>query len=329
MSTPVVATPPSRQVSRALVAGQDLHDELDRWSAYAQAAQAEGRLQTRAATEMVTVATREAARAVNLGQRHDNEIAEVSTQLDSVARLTARAEQRLRQRHDSWRHSERIVQEAIRSWTMVGNHEREGLTLATLKHAKAERLVQKLGARKAAEDTDKHPRRRRARTGRRSPTGDTPTLAQLLAQARVAETAAGRDMAEASARLERSLTALSMTERAYDLVERSMRDLVDGMRSAQLASDLVRDARQQLERATSLAEQQHDATDALMNQSRQAVRAVESSGPALGAIDDRYDDAQRHLFEARRQISDRLDALRVATFSWSPPVASGRCHGQR
>ena len=292
---------------------EDLSDELDRWSAYAQAAEDDAFRRAREVGAMVAVAVREATFLSDLGQRNEVSLAAMMGLLDEAEACVRRTETQLRLRHESWMHSQQIADHAVVAWTAALDHALTELGTAEARLVQARRKRDRLTVRVCATETDAAGERDRVHTlarHRASRERQRPNVRQLVAEAEAAVGRAEECVQVALERVTRHEMALHTAGQAEELVARSLRDLAQGLQSAGLAVDFAASARAVLGRASAVIDRQSDRAQDMMRESKQAVRAMESSGRVLGAVSLAYDEAQQHVFDARVEIDERISVVR-------------------
>ena len=131
-----------------------------------------------------------------------------------------------------------------------------------------------------------------------------------LAEANAAVAQYAAEIAPAEKSVERASKALTTAEAARSLAERAVAELAEGRDAAGMASDYAISARQALASARTALTKQSALAEAMMQESRSSVRQFELGGRLLGAASCTYDDAQRHVFDARRDITDHIELLR-------------------
>jgi chromosome segregation ATPase len=288
----------ARAEARTIVVAQELCSELDRWSAYAQAAEADAMSAAQHAAEAVTLAVREAAFVDDLAQRNRADLASVVSLVEEAEAAATATAERLAKRRDSWQYSQDIAKQSVTSWA-AALHDRQGdVTSANNRLQRARQSEERLAASSAPS---------RFTRGRRSAHGrDEHDLAQARANVRrLTEEVATAERAAA-----RCESALGLAERALALADEAVAELREGLQSAAMALDYAAGARATCREIERLLQRQAQSAEKMLFESRAATRELERSGRVLGAVCDAYDDSQQHLFDARRDMADRIETLR-------------------
>jgi hypothetical protein len=286
-----------RAEARTIVVAQELCSELDRWSAYAHAAQQDAQSAAQHAAEAVTSAVREAAFVTDLAQRNRADLAAVEllvAEAETVATATA---ERLTQRRDSWQYSQDIATQSVRSWAAALHDRQVDVSSANHRLRRAQQTEERLAAvvpsrfsrdRSSARRCDEHD----------------------LVQARFSVHRLTEEVATAERAAARCESALELAERALALADDAVAELREGLQSAAMAIDYAAGARATCREIAQLLQRQEQSAEKMLQESRAATRELERSGRVLGAVCDAYDDSQQHLFDARRDLVDRIEALR-------------------
>ena len=292
-----------KAVARTVVVAQDLCDELDRWSAYASAAEHEAEVTARQTSEAVSLAVRHAAFVSDLSQLNELDLTAVAVMVEEAAEEAKHTVDRLAARRQSWLQTQQLAEQAVVSWSAAYEQAEHDLACLNLSLRHARRREERI-ASAAAEAPSGFLRSRKK--GRR----DESRSDRQLAEARAAVTQYAAEIAPAEKRIERVGKALTAAETARSLAERAVAELAEGRDAAGMANDYAASARRALAGARTALANQSSRAEAMMRESRLSVRQLELSGRLLGAISSTYDDAQRHVFDARRDISDHIELLR-------------------
>jgi hypothetical protein len=290
-------------VARTVIVAQDLCDELDRWSAYASAAEHEAEVTARQTGEAVSLAVRHAAFVSDLSQRNDLDLSAVAVMVEEAAEEAKHTADRLVARRQSWLQTQQLAEQAVVSWSAAYEQAEHELAALGQRLRHARRREERI-ASAAAELPSGFLRSRKKR--RRDVSRGDRQLAE--ASAAVAQYAA--EIAPAEKSVERAGKALTTAETARSLAERAVAELAEGRDAAGMANDYAASSRQALASARSALANQSTRAEAMMRELRLSVRQLELSGRQLGAASSTYDDAQRHVFDARRDIGDHIELLR-------------------
>jgi hypothetical protein len=287
-----------RAEARAIVVAQELCSELDRWSAYAQAAEAEAFETSQHAAEAVTLAVREAAFVADLAERNRADLATVVSLVEEAETAAATMAERLAKRRDSWQYSQDIATQSVESWAVALDERFADVTWANNRLRRAQQTRERLAAAPAPSRLARgraSARRRDDRELTRAHT-DVHRLTEELATAE-----------RAAARCE---SALHLAQRALALADEAVAELREGLQSAAMAVDYAAGARATCREIERLLQRQSQSAQTMLHESRAATRELERSGRVLGAVTDAYDDSQQYLFDARRDLVDRIEILR-------------------
>jgi hypothetical protein len=110
--------------------------------------------------------------------------------------------------------------------------------------------------------------------------------------------------------VERAKKALTTAEAARRLAERAVAELAEGRDAAGMANDYAATSRRVLASARTALADRSSRAEEMVRESCVSIRQLERSGQLLGAVCSTYDDAQRYVFDARRDISDHIELLR-------------------
>jgi hypothetical protein len=287
-----------RAEARTIVVAQELCSELDRWSAYAQAAEEDAMAAAQHAAEAVTLAVREAALVADLAQRNRADLASVMSLVEEAEAAATATAERLAKRRDSWQYSQDIARQSVASWAAALDDRQLEMSSANNRLRRAHQNEIRL----AGESAPSGFARGRGSARRR----DEHDLAQARANVRrLTEEVATAERAAA-----RCESALGLAERALALADEAVAELREGLQSAAMAVDYAAGARATCRTIERLLQRQAQAAEKMLYESRAATRELERSGRVLGAVCDAYDDSQQHLFDARRDLVDRIETLR-------------------
>jgi hypothetical protein len=287
-----------RAEARTIVVAQELCSELDRWSAYAQAAEEDALAAAQHAAEAVTLAVREAAFVADLTQRNRADLAAVVSLVEEAEAAATATAERLTRRRDSWLYSQDIARQSVGSWAAALDDRQVDVSSANHRLRRAHQSEERLTAASAPS------RLSRGRgSARRRDEHD-------LAQARTNVRRLTEEVATAERAAARCESALHLAERALALADEAVAELREGLQSAGMAVDYAAGARATCREIERLLQRQAQSAEKMLYESRAATRELERSGRVLGAVCDAYDDSQQHLFDARRDVLDRIEALR-------------------
>ena len=277
---------------------QELCSELDRWSAYAQAAEEEALAAAQHAAEAVTLAVREAAFVNDLAQRNRADLAAVTSLVEEAEAAATATAERLAQRRDSWQYSQDIARQSVASWAAALDDRQLEVSSANNRLRRTRQSEERL----AAASTSSRFTRGRG-SARRNDEHD-------LAQARAKVRRLTEEVVTAERAAARCESALGLAERALALADEAVAELREGLQSAAMAVDYAAGARATCREIERLLQRQAQSAEKMLHESRAATRELERSGRVLGAVCDAYDDSQQHLFDARRDLADRIETLR-------------------
>ncbi len=118
------------------------------------------------------------------------------------------------------------------------------------------------------------------------------------------------EIAAAEDQVERYGAALASASKALDLATDALAEINRNLRSVELAGDYITGARQACQMVRKLVAGQHRSVEDLIKESGQANRCLEQANYVLNAFGSTYDDALRHLFDARSLVIERIASLR-------------------
>ena len=290
-------------VARTVIVAQDLCDELDRWSAYACAAELEAEVSARQTGEAVSLAIRHEAFVSDLSQRNNRDLTAVAAMVEEAAEEAKHTIDRLAARRQSWLQTQQLAEQAVVSWSAAYEQAEHDLAALHQRLRHARQREERIAA--DAADASSSFLRSRKKVRR-----DISRSDRQLAEASAAVAQYAAEIGPAEKSVEQAGKALTTAEIARSLAERAVAELAEGRAAAGMANDYAVSSRRALANArTSLADQSSRA-ETMMRESRSSVRQLELSGRLLGAASSTYDDAQRHVFDARRDISDHIELLR-------------------
>jgi hypothetical protein len=287
-----------RAEARTIVVAQELCSELDRWSAYAHAAEEDALAAAQRAAEAVTLAVREAAFVADLAQRNRADLAAVVALVDEADAAATGTAERLAKRRDSWQYSQDIARQSVASWEAALDDRRVDVSSATNRLRRACRSEELL----AAESAPSRLARGRGSARCRDEHG--------LAQARASVRRLTEEVATAERAAARCKSALRLAKQALAVADEAVAELREGLQSAAMAVDYAAGARATCREIERLLQRQAQSAEKMLHESRAATRELERSGRVFGAVCDAYDDSQQHLFDARRDLVARIEALR-------------------
>jgi chromosome segregation ATPase len=301
--SPLDMGPDAKAVVRTVIIAQDLYDELDRWSAYASAAEREAEVAARQTSEAVALAIRQAAFVRDLSQRNGLDLGVVAAAIDEATSEAKHAVERLTARRASWLQTQQLAEQAVVSWSAA---------CAQAEHDLAS-LQQRLRAARHREEriasaTAEAPRGfLRSRKHHRH---DVLRVDRQLAEASAAVGLYAAEVEPAEKALGRARKALDLAEKARALAERAVAEVAVGRDAAVMATDYATTATQALSTARGTLVDQTTRAEAMMRESRSSVGQLELSGRLLGAASMSYVDAQRHVHDARRDLGEHIETLR-------------------
>jgi chromosome segregation ATPase len=290
-------------VARTVIVAQDLCDELDRWSAYASAAEHEAEVTARQTGEAVSLAVRHAAFVSDLSQRNELDLTAVAAMVEEAAEKAKHTIDRLAARRASWLQTQQLAEQAVVSWTAAYEQASHDLAALEQRLRHARRREERIASAAAELPSGFLRSRKKARR-------DVSRSDRQLAEVSAAVAQYAAEVAPAEKSVERASKALTTAETARSLAERAVAELAEGRDAAGMANDYVASSRQALASARTALANQSSRADTMMRESRLSVRQLELSGRLLGAASSTYDDAQRHVFDARRDIGDHIELLR-------------------
>ena len=292
-----------KALARTVIVAQDLCDELDRWSAYASAAEHEAEVTARQTGEAVSLAVRHAAFVSDLSQRNEQDLTAVAAMVEEAAEEAKHAIDRLAARRQSWLQTQQLAEQAVVSWSAAYEQAEHDLTALheRLRHARQreERIASAVAEAPSSFLRSRNKVRR-----------DVSRSDRQLAEASAAVAQYAAEIAPAEKGVERASKALTTAESARSLAERAVAELAEGRGAAGMANDYATSSRWALASARTALADQSSRAETMMRESRLSVRQLELSARLLGAASSTYDDAQRHVFDVRRDISDYIELLR-------------------
>ena len=294
-------------VARTIIVAQDLCDELDRWSAYASAAEHEAEVTARQTGEAVSLAVRQAAFVGDLSQRNELDLTAVEAMVEEAAEEAKHTLGRLAARRQSWLQTQQLAEQAVVSWTAASEQAEHDLAALHQRLRHARRREERIAS--GAADAPSGFLRSRKKV-RRDVSRSDRQLAKTGVAVAVAVAQYAAEIAPAERAVERASKALTTAETARSLAERAVAELAEGRDAAGMANDYAATSRRALASARTAFADQSSRAEAMMRESRSSVRQLELSGRLLGAASSTYDDAQRHVCDARRDISDHIELLR-------------------
>ena len=292
-----------KAVARTVVIAQDLCDELDRWSAYASAAEHEAEVTARQTGGAVSLAVRHAAFVSDLSQRNELDLTAVAVMVEEAAEEAKHTVNRLAARRASWLQTQQLAEQAVVSWLAAYEQAEHDLAALNQRLRHARRREERIASAAAEATSGLLRSRKKARR-------DVSRSDRELAEASAAVAQYASEITPAEESVERATKALTTAETARALAERAVAELSVGRDAAGMANDYAASARTALAGARTALAGQSSRAEAMMRESRLSVRQIELSGRQLGAVSSTYDDAQRHVFDARRDISDHIELLR-------------------
>ena len=292
-----------KAVARTVVVAQDLCDELDRWSACASAAEHDAEVTTRQTGEAVSLAVRHAAFVSDLSQRNELDLTAVAAMVEEAAEEAKHTVDRLAARRASWLQTQQLAEQAVVSWSAAYEQAEHELAALNQRLRHARRREERIAAAAAEAPTGFLRSRKKARS-------DVSRSDRELAEASAAVAQYASEITPAEGSVERARKALTTAETARSLAERAVAELTEGRDAAGMANECAASARQALAKARMALANQSSRAEAMMRESRLSVRQLELCGRLLGAASSTYDDAQRHVFDARRDIGDHIELLR-------------------
>lgn len=295
--------PDAKALARTVIIAQDLCDELDRWSAYASAAEYEADVTARQTGEAVSLAVRHASFVSDLFQRNELDLTAVAAMVEEAAKEAKRTVERLASRRSSLLQTQQLAEQAVVSWSAAYEQAEHDLACLhqSLRHAR--RREERIASASAEAPSGFMRSRRKVRL-----VGSPGDRELAEASAAVAQYAA--EIAPAEKRVERAGKSLTTAETARRLAEHAVAELAEGRDAAGMANDYAASARRALASACTALAAQSSTAETMMQESRLAARQLELTGRLLVAGSSTYDDAQHHAFDARREIGDHIELLR-------------------
>ncbi len=297
---PIAYRPPvAADVSRRITALTDLSDEYQRFTAYAQAAQAHAISQARAVGELVHRAQRSAAFAGNLSERNGADLCGVARSIEEARTEVTVAGGRVGERLEGLERSLDVAQRALQSWGIARLRAGDARERATHRLAAARIDERRLAA--AAE----------ART-------ETNSVELQRAQRDLSH--ARYDVAEYAAEIEAADELIERYDRAVAACEAATgvaQAAVDRQRACRqlisLALDHVDSATAVAQQTIEILRRQQEAAGFMTRQTILAARADEHAGRLLTTANRDYDDAQHHASETCRHLLDEAEVFRSRT----------------
>jgi hypothetical protein len=295
--TPIAVRPPAAaDGSRRITALTDLSDEYQRFTAYAQAAQAHAVSQARAVGELVHRAQRSAAFAGNLSQRNETDLSGVNRSVEEAQAEVAIAGSRIGERLENLERSLDIAERALQSWGIARSRSVDARERATNRLVAARISERRLAAVVAARAETNSLELQRARRDLSHAHFD---VAQFTAEIEAADELIEQyDRAVAACE-----TATEMAQTAVDR-QRACRQLIS------LAQDHVDTASAVAQQTAETLRRQQQGAGWMTQQTILAVRADEHAGRLLTTANSDYDDAQHHASETRRHLLDEVELFR-------------------
>jgi hypothetical protein len=295
--------PDAKVLARTVVIAQDLCDELDRWSAYASAADYEAEVAARQTGEVVSLAVRHAAFVNDLSQRNERDLTAITAMVEEAAEEADHGVSRLAARRQSWLQTQQLAEEAVVSWSAAYEQATHDLACLhqSLRHAR--RREERIASARDEPPSGLFRSRKKARR-------DVAQTNRQSAEASATAAQFEAEIAPAERRVERAIKALATADTARNLAEVAVAELAEGSDAARLASDYASSARTALTSARTVLVDQCSRAEAIGREARLSARQLELSGRLLGAASTTYDDAQRYVFDARRDMSDHIELLR-------------------
>jgi chromosome segregation ATPase len=293
----------AKAVARTVMVAQDLCDELDRWSAYASAAEHEAEIAARQTGEAVSLAVRHAAFVSDLAQRNERELTAVAMMVEEAAEEAKHTLDRLSARRQSWLQTQQLAEQAVVSWSAACEQAEHDLASLNQRLRHAHRREERIAS--AAAEAPSGLLRSRKKVRR-----DVSRHNRQLAEASDAVAQSAEEIAPAEKRVERAKKALTTAEAARSLAERAVAELVGGRDAAGMANDYAASSRRALVSARTALADRSSRAEAMVRESCLSIRQLERSRQLLGAVTSTYDDAQRYVFDARRDIGHHIELLR-------------------
>ena len=286
-----------------LMAGEDLLEELDRWSAYARAAEDEARYAATQTASQVAVAGRSAAVVRDRVERNNGDLAAQETYLNEAAADAAVAKKRLGERRDSWLHTQLIASESASAWAeefAISEKRLFGL------RSRLRRTIRQHDAVLLGAENRSHTENLYRRIFERGYGDDQPSTLEMQAMMSTlrVEIAAAEDQAE------RCGVALASASKGLNLATDALAEINRNLRSVELSGDYIAGARQACQTVRNLVAGQDQSVEDLAKDSWQAHRCLEQANYALSALGSAYDDALCHLFDARSLVLERISSLK-------------------
>jgi hypothetical protein len=286
-----------------LMASEDLLEELDRWSAYARAAEDEARYVANHTASQVAGAGRAAAVVRDRVERNNGDLAAQEVYLDEAAADAAIAKKRLVDRRDSWLHTQLIATESVSAWA-------DELTISEKRlfglRSRLRRTIRQHDAMLLGAENRSRTENLYRRLFERGYVDNEPSPGQMQAMM----SALRVEIAAAEGHVEQYAGALASASKALDLATDALAEINKNLRGVDLAGDYIAGARQACQAVRNLVAGQHQSVEDLSKDSAQANRCLEQANYVLNAFGSTYDDALRHLFDARTLVIERIASLR-------------------
>jgi hypothetical protein len=297
-------------VARVIVVAEDLLDELDRWSAYAQTAAGDAAIATRHVEQISTDVVRQAAFVANLTQQTDLERDGLADLVREATSAAGHAIAKLLARRESWRHAQQISRDAVATWVATKARADDDLVEGRARLARLQRRDDRITATLAG----------RRRSARRSRTELRDELVDVHAMVRQAE-ADGASFAWAS---QQAGAAIALAEQALAVTVAALDDVEHGLRSAELAAAHASAAGRSFVLIGQISGRQGESCDIMTRDAVHAGRAAALSGRLLASVDDAYNEAQLQWVLTRHDLGERVDDLRGAFVGHLPMTDGSR-----
>ena len=286
-----------------LMASEDLLEELDRWSAYARAAEDEARYAATQTASQVAVASRGAAVVRDRVERNNGDLAAQEAYLNEAAADAAVAKKRLEDRRDSWLHTQLIASESASAWA-------EELAISEKRlfglRSRLRRTIRQHDAVLFGAENRSHTENLYRRIFERGYVDNEPSTREMQAMI----SALRVEIATAEDKAEQCEAAFASASKGLDLATDALAEINKNLRSVDLASDYIAGARQACQIVRKLVAGQQRAVEDLAKDAGQAHRCLEQATYVLNALGSTYDDAVRHLFDTRSLVIERISSLR-------------------
>lgn len=295
-------------LARTVIVAQDLCEELERWSVYASAAEEEAEYTATLAGEQITIAIRQAASVADLVERSKLDLESLAAIVDETATKAEHTVAQLAARAQSWKQTEQIALQATVSWSAAVDRAEDDKALHEIRLKQARKRVERLASESVTTSSSsrRFVRSRYITRGEERRKDRHAALADARRLVNDLETQTGPLTRQA----ECCNQALATCREAMTLVRFATDELAEGLQAAGMAHDYAVGAKQSLATSLRLLAGQRAQAESILRESRAAVRQGELAGRLLGAVSSTYDDAQRHVFDARQNINERVEALR-------------------